>query len=102
MTTTKNKYDSLLTKLFKVKVDFEKAKSELFSLRKNHEKLSADNKIYQTKMIELREKLFAYQKQEAEKNKSLELEISELRKYYQKALTHIQELKDKEEIKDSK
>jgi hypothetical protein len=97
MTTTKNKYDSLLEKLFKVKVDFEKTKTELASLKKINEKLSADNEVYQTTMIEFREKLHAYQKQEAEKTKNLELEIAEIKKYYQKALQHIQELKSKEE-----
>ena len=94
--TIKNKYESLLEKLFKVKVDFEKTKTELTSLKKINEKLASDNEVYQTSMIELREKLHAYQKQEAEKAKNLELEISELKKYYQKALQHIQELKGKE------
>lgn len=94
--TTKNRYDSLLEKLFKVKVDFEKTKSELLVVKKRNEKLASDNEVYQTSMIELREKLHAYQKQEAEKIKNLELEISEIKKYYQKALQHIQELKGKE------
>jgi predicted nucleic acid-binding Zn-ribbon protein len=94
--TTKNKYDSLIEKLFKVKVDFEKAKSELVQLRNSHQKLTADNEVYQNKMIELREKLHAYQKQESEKNRSLELELSEVKKYYQKSLQHIQDLKNKE------
>lgn len=95
--TTKNRYDSLLEKLFKVKVDFEKTKSELFNLRKNNDKLAADNEIYQSKIIELREKVHLYQKQEAEKTKNLENELSELRKYYQKALQRIQELQAKDD-----
>lgn len=95
--TTKNRYDSLLEKLFKVKVDFEKTKSELFNLKKNNDKLAADNEVYQSKMIELREKVHLYQKQEAEKTKNLENELSELRKYYQKALQRIQDLQTKDD-----
>ncbi len=96
MTSTKNKYDNLLGKLFKVKVDFEKAKSDLSQLQKNHDKVVADNQVYEDKMIELREKLHLYQKQEAEKIKSLEHELAELKKYYQRNLQLIQELKNKE------
>jgi hypothetical protein len=96
MTTTKNKYDSLLEKLFKVKVDFEKAKVDLTQLKQSHEKVLADNQVYENKMIELREKLHLYQKQEAEKIKNLEHELSELKKYYQRNLQLIQELKSKE------
>jgi len=99
MTITKNKYDSLIEKLFKVKVDFEKAKSDLSQLKQTHDKIAADNQVYENKMIELREKLHLYQKQEAEKIKSLEHELSELKRYYQRNLQLVQELKNKE-VKD--
>lgn len=93
MTTTKNKYDSLLQKLFKLKADFEKTKLALAISEENKNRLEADNIVYQNTIIELREKLHLYQKQEAEKTKNLEDEITEVKKYYQKSLQQIQDLK---------
>jgi signal transduction histidine kinase len=100
MSLTKNRYDSLLQKLFKIKADFEKTKAELAITKKAQEKLAADNAVYQNSIIELREKLHLYQKQESEKTKNLENELAELRKYYQKSLQHIQELKSNESKTD--
>lgn len=95
MQITHNRYNSLLHKLFKTKSELEKVKSDLAEFKKNEGKIFADNAIYQDNIIELRENLHLYQKQESEKTKTLVNELFELKKQYQKALQDIEELKNK-------